>query len=112
MAGRIVKKYQTDKGSIRRISLSTPIAALAGTEPAGVRDEDDYVAASGSSKKRTGVRARGYFYTRNRGTADAPSYQRVFVPFLTTTAFDAAPATITYNTFTFTQAGRKPEDAG
>lgn len=112
MASRVTKKYQTDKGSIRRISLSTTIAALAGTEPAGAQDEDDYVSASGSTRKRVGVRARGYFYTRNRGTADAPSYQRIFVPFLTTTAFDAAPATVTYLTFTFNKAGRKPEDAG
>lgn len=103
-------KYELNNGSIARIRLSAAKTALAGAPPTGDRTENFFVAAQGSSRRRTGVRARGVFYRVDIGTAAAPSIKTVFIPKLTPAALDSAPETISYKSLTWTLTSTKGED--
>lgn len=103
-------KYQTDDSDIFRVKLSAELGALGGAEPVGARSSDQRVAVTGSRRRRTGIRARGARYSRNSGTAENPTIRTIFVTFLTETAYDAAPETVTYKGNTWTRQSRYAED--
>lgn len=103
-------KYQLDNANIASIRLSTDILALAGAQPAGAQSSPLFVQARGSTRRRTGIRARSVTYSVNIGTAVAPSFKRITIPFLTPAAFAAAPATVTYRAVTYARTSQRGED--
>lgn len=102
--------YTLDNGNVARIRLSEAKIALAGTPATGDPTESFFVAASGSSRRRTGIRARGVRYTTNVGTAAAPSIKSLFLPKVSQAALTAASSTVTYKGLTWTRSGERAED--
>lgn len=105
-----VAKYALDNGNIASIRLSNEILALAGAQPGTAATTPLFVQARGSTRKRTGVRARSVTYSINIGTAAAPSFKRITIPFLTPASFAAAPATVTYKTLVYARVSQRGED--
>jgi len=108
--GTSARKYQTDAGLVCSIRLSDGIFALSGAEPTGSVTSKLFANVQGSTRKRTGLRARRVVYSTNIGTAAAPSFKRISVPYLTPATFAAAPATVTYGGKTYTQTSSRGED--
>jgi len=103
-------KYELNDGGIARVRVSLDKVPLVGAEPAGGRTVDYFVEVTGSTRKRTGTRARRAVYSRNSGTATNPTIRTVTIPFLTQAEFVTAPDSISYKGFTWALTNTKGED--
>jgi len=104
-------RYLSDSGDIHPARLSAEFAAEAGAPPSGA-PTTSASARSIKSSRQYGLRMRGWRLFRIIGAPPNTFVRYAFLPKLTPTAYDAAPAAsieIGGNTWSFLR--RIPEDA-
>jgi hypothetical protein len=104
-----VYTYNSDAIGNCKIRMSVDKLPLSGGAASGSRTEV-FAAATGSRRKRTGIRARGFTWSTNIGTPAIPNMRYIFVPVLDPLNVSAIPNTATYKGKTYDRGAFRGED--
>jgi hypothetical protein len=104
-----VYTYNSDALGNVKIRMSAAKLPLAGTPPTGTRSEV-FAEVSGSRRKRTGVRARGFTWSTNVGSDAVPNMRYIFVPVLDPLSVSTIPNNLDYKGRTYDRGAFKAED--
>jgi len=113
MAAKILKKYESDAGSIHPIRLGTDEATAAGAEPSGDIDSRIKVKVS-KGNREYGIRPRGLRLARVKGTAPDTFVVYKFLPILTEAGLELAANAVgkdkTVGAIAWKVVDHRPED--
>lgn len=113
MAARVDLKYESDLGTVHKLSVDPETATAVGTEPAGAIDSDVRPKIS-KANTEFGIRPRAVRLSRTIGTAPDTFKRYKTLPVLTATEWSSATfavgVQITIGGIIWTIIGRLPED--